>query len=340
MPICLRGVKFMSFLLSSAMLLLFAGCSKFSSAPKNALSKYLDAFLYGKYEESYQYISGEDKAAKSLPEYLLEMAKQDSPLNQIFASNVSYKIRDITITEGKAKINVDITKPDVGKTFWNVLRTFLSSIFAEEQDKKEVEKMLVKELQNKDIPTITTTKTYHLIRETDSWKIFLDWKKKKRVSEVLKQAEQLEKQKKLYAAKDKYHKALELDAKAVEAFAKVKELDKKIKSFEEERVYYVKNIKAKNVRLGESTLGKVCVFGEIKNLGTLTLREVEITIYCLDKNGKPVFEKVRHVVSESLFRNDGPLRPNYGRKFGIDLDDAPSDWAGAIKVETTNIKFD
>ena len=106
---------------------------------------------------------------------------------------------------------------------------------------------------------------------------------------------------------------------------------------------YLYKVLLNDVHVGQSVLDEKGVFGEIKNAGDRTLKEVEIMIYCLDKNGKEVFEKSYYpvLVTESRFslREDKPLKPNYSTKFGCKLDDAPSEWSGKVRVVVTNIEF-
>ena len=112
-------------------------------------------------------------------------------------------------------------------------------------------------------------------------------------------------------------------------------------AYKAKKLYFDK-IEVRNIHLGNDFLGAVGVFGEIKNNGDRTLREVEITTYCLDKNDKIVFEKTYHpvLVTEHSFMNDNtPLKPNYSRRFGYKLDDAPSDWSKKVKVAVTDIEF-
>lgn len=68
----------------------------------------------------------------------------------------------------------------------------------------------------------------------------------------------------------------------------------------------------------------------------------EITTYCLDKDGKVVFEKgyASVFVSGFSFMGDNqPLKPNYTRQFGCKLNDAPSDWSGKVRVAVTDVEF-
>ena len=110
-----------------------------------------------------------------------------------------------------------------------------------------------------------------------------------------------------------------------------------------EKQAYIDKVEIRDVHMGKSVLDETGVFGEIKNLGDRTLTDVQITIYCLDKNGKAVFERTHHpvLVSEySLLGDNKPLKPNYSEKFGVRLNDAPSDWANKVRVKVTDIEFE
>ena len=85
---------------------------------------------------------------------------------------------------------------------------------------------------------------------------------------------------------------------------------------------YFAKVVVQGVEIGKSVLDETGVFGEIKNTGDKTLTQVEITIYCMDENDSPIFEKKYHpvLVSEYSFTRDNePLKPNYSRKFGVKL---------------------
>jgi hypothetical protein len=97
-----------------------------------------------------------------------------------------------------------------------------------------------------------------------------------------------------------------------------------------------------NLRVGQSALDQPAAFGEIRNGGDRTLSEVEITVYCLDATGKPVFEETAHPVLVSEFSYgdaNKPLKPGYSRKFGVTLDDAPSTWSKEVRAVVTGVKF-
>jgi hypothetical protein len=105
---------------------------------------------------------------------------------------------------------------------------------------------------------------------------------------------------------------------------------------------YISQIVVKNTRVAQDYAGWGG-FGEIKNLGSHTLKEVEITIYCLGTDGKPVYEQTYHPVMTSSLAFHGeeaPLKPGYSRHFGVKLDGAPSDWARKVDVKVTSVTFE
>ena len=109
-----------------------------------------------------------------------------------------------------------------------------------------------------------------------------------------------------------------------------------------EQTAYLSKILVRDVRVGNSALGETGVFGEVKNTGDRTLTKLEITIYCLGPDGKPVFEKTYPpvFVTDAPFSNDNqPLRPGYSRQFGVKMDDAPSDWTKKVNIKVTKVEF-
>jgi len=68
-------------------------CDKLAGpSPTEVLNNYLDASLKGRYEESYSYVSKEDKEVKDLQSYLKENEKKDNPFAKAIVSKVSYKV--------------------------------------------------------------------------------------------------------------------------------------------------------------------------------------------------------------------------------------------------------
>ncbi|MGC9454887.1 MAG: hypothetical protein ACP5HU_08465 [Phycisphaerae bacterium] len=106
---------------------------------------------------------------------------------------------------------------------------------------------------------------------------------------------------------------------------------------------YLDKVELRNIEVADTALGDKGVFGEVKNVGNRTLSKVRIMVYCLDRNGSPVFEEDYYpvLVTDSDFfpSDDKPLKPNYSRKFGYGLDEAPSEWSGDVRVEVVEVEF-
>lgn len=106
---------------------------------------------------------------------------------------------------------------------------------------------------------------------------------------------------------------------------------------------YLDRVTVSRVHVARSVLAQTGVFGEIKNTGDRTLKEVEITIYCLGRDGKPIFEKtyLPVLVTDMAFGDEAkPLKPGYSRTFGVKMDDAPSEWTRKVDVKVTSVEFE
>lgn len=105
---------------------------------------------------------------------------------------------------------------------------------------------------------------------------------------------------------------------------------------------YLDKMNVRDVFVEPMTLGRKGVVGELKNGGDRVVSDVEITIYCLDKNGRPIFEKLYHPVNTSdvsLTSSPLALKPGYSRRFEAIINDAPSEWSGKVEVKVTKIEF-
>lgn len=321
------------------LILFIASCNLFSPSPKDVLTKYLNSYFKGNYTETYALLSIKDKSFKNQKEFESEL--NENPFFKVFAGKVSFNVKDVKVSGETAEATVDITAPDMSKAMADIMGMAFASAFSDKKDEKAMEKMIVEKFKDKSLPMTTTTQTYDLIRDEDGWRVFLNWEGVKKAVEISKQAEQLEKNKKFEEAKVKYKEALSLDKKNKNIQGELAKIDKKIEEYKLKKAYFDK-VEVRNIHLGTDYLGTVGVFGEIKNNGDRILTQVEVTAYCLDKNDKVVFESTYHpvLVSESLFMRDNtPLKPNYSRRFGYKLNDAPSDWSKKVKVAVTDIEF-
>ena len=317
-----------------------AGCS-FGPGPKEVLSTYLDSYLHGSYDKAYELLSDRDKAVKSQPEFSGDI-KEIGGLMQGLASRVSYTVKDVKVTGDKALATVDVIMPDLSGAMGQLLGVAMQSAFSGgKPDDKAMEKLLAEKMKDKNLPTVSRTELYDLVKDKDGWRVYMGWENQKKIQALKAEAEKLEKQKKFAEAKAKYVEVRGLSSRDESAPKKIKELDEKAARYKEIQAYF-QNIEVRNVHTGKGILGDVGVFGEVKNKGDKTLRKVEITTYCLDREGKVVFEKdyTPVLISAYSFMGDNqPLKPNYSRQFGCKLNDAPSDWSGKVRVDVTDVEF-
>lgn len=277
------------FMLPFVLLVIFlTSCNFFGPSPKDVLTKYLNSYYKGNYKETYALLSAKDKNFKNQREY--EADFNDNPFAKIFANKVSFNIKEIKEKGNTAEATVEITGPDMSKAAADIMGIAFASAFGEKKDTKEMEKIISEKFKDKTLPTTTVTQTYDLIKDNEGWRVFLNWEGKKKAQEISQQATQLEKSKKFEEAKAKYQEALSLDKNNKTTQEKLSEIDKKIEAYKAKKAYFDK-VEVRNIHLGTDFLGTIGVFGEIKNNGDRTLKEVEITTYCLDKNDKVVFEK-------------------------------------------------
>ena len=319
-------------------------CGWIGQKPEAVVSKYIDAHLHGDYKLAYQYISAEDKAVKSLDEYISEQDDGGPPLLEIFESSISYKIDRVTTKGDKAKADVTITVPDPSAIFGDLLGAAFSSVLAGDDAEEELARILEEKYKGKRLPTTTFTESLELVKEADGWRVYFDWKTQERVAELRESAEKLENSKQYSAARDKYVEIIWLSGDSPELSSKISELEKEAEEWEAKRAY-LDQVEVRSIKVSKTVFGDPGVWGEIKNLGKRTLTEVEITVYCLDSEGAAIYEESYHPVLNpessllAMLGNTEPLKPNYSAKFGYSLEDAPSDWAGKVRVQVTDVEF-
>jgi hypothetical protein len=349
--------KTIQFLIVCLACLSMVACQKLAGpSAKEVLSNYLDTSLKGRYEEAYSYVSSKDKSVKDLQGYLNDNMNDDNPFAQAIASKVSYEIKDIEESERNATANVEITLPDFGSIFTDVMGAAFKSAFGGGGE-KEMEDELAKKFESGEVPMITKEETFRLVKEEGGWKVFLDWEAEKirkekqaKINGLLAEAEELKKSQKLHGAVEKYEQILELDSEMVNAKEGLEETKKEIKSFEEKQAY-IKNVELYDLKakyyttyLDEKVPG---VEFKLKNKGDRSLKEVEVTVYFKDANSTIIAEEDYHpvLVTKYSFSGDNkPLKPNYvwqmERGKFYKADSVPSEWKeGSVSAKITNIEF-
>ena len=162
--------------------LIMMGCGEIESNPEYILTKYLDAVVYGKYVEAYQYISTKDKKIRTLHEYISAESKEDNVYSQILIDSISYEIKELTITDDTAEASVIITIPDVVYLLKESLGIVFKSGIGGKINEKETEKMLAEDFQGMNIPLTVIENKIDLVKEAGGWKVFFDWKNKEKIN--------------------------------------------------------------------------------------------------------------------------------------------------------------
>jgi hypothetical protein len=336
-----------------------AGCNKLSElsqpSAQEVMSSYLDALLKNQSEVAYGYISSEDKAVKSLSEYKSETEQKINPLGMAITSKVSYNVLTVHETGNTASADVQFTFPDVSAMFKDLMGAAFISDFSGE-NKDEFEKALAEKYREAEVPTTTRNEEFHLLKETDEWKVFLDWKSEKekkeneeKITALLSDAKQLRASKQLNGALQKYEEVLTLSGEMVEAKEGIEATRQEIRNTEEKQEYLDKvvlyDLKAQYYQtyLDNRVPG---VEFKIKNKGGRALKEVQVTIYFKDAKGAVIAEKEYHpvLVTKYSFGGDNkPLKPNYiwqlERGKFYKADSVPTEWKeGAVSANISNIE--
>jgi hypothetical protein len=331
-------------------------CSN-GSSPSNVLNQYLDETFNLEYEAAYSKLSGEDKSVKSIQEYLSENDKGEFGfLAKTIADKSSYKIIQIEKDKNKAKAIVELTIPDGEKIAGELMVSLFSKMFSDNLDEKEMASKMEEKYKDEELPMTTKTDTMNLVKDEDGWKVYLNWKaeklkkeKEEKIKQLISEADELRKEKKLHGALDKYEQVLELDSKMVDAIEGKEETNNEIALFKEKQDY-IENIQLYELKSKYHETyfdGKVPgVTFKLKNNGNRTLKRVEVTVYFKDSDGNIIFEEdyLPVLVSEYSFNDNKPLKPNYvwslGDKF-YKAEKVPSEWkVGSVSAKITDIEFE
>lgn len=329
--------------------LLVVSCDRVSdllgTGPRAALTAYLDATIHGDSEVAYGYLSSEDQAVRTLAAY---KAKASNELIQALATKTTYVVISIEKHGDTASAQVDLTAPDLSGAFADILGSAFASAFAGAKQ-EEFKKKLAAKYSEGEFPTTTKREKFTLLRQSDGWRVFLDWETTERVSTLLSDAKQLKKEKKLHAALEKYDQALKLNSELVDAKAARAETKREIEEFAEKEEYIGKVV-LYDLEAGyyETYLDKRVpgVKFKLKNTGDRALNEVEVTVYFKAADGSIISEANYYpvLVSKSSLRGNKPLKPNYiwqmERGKFYKADSVPSEWKeGFASAKITDIEF-
>jgi hypothetical protein len=100
---------------------------------------------------------------------------------------------------------------------------------------------------------------------------------------------------------------------------------------------YISKVQVNAVHAGGPVVENA-VFGEIKNNGNHRLLNVEMIVYCLDSDGKPIFQKKFQLFSENQHAS---LESGEIKAFGVSMNDAPPEWKHSkMDVKVSQVKFE
>ena len=244
------------------------------SGPKQALSAYLDATIKGNHIEAYRLVSSADKPFQDANGYLAQSSAERNNLIRALSDRVSYQIKSVGKQGDQAEVKVEISAPDYA--------AIINDLFEGDPGKINLASgaginKMVEGKYGKKIPLTKMDWDYTLVKEQDGWKVFLGWESGSKIRDLVQKAKQMEKEGKLYQARDQYQEVLQLDPENSAASAGSQNLVQKIAQYEQEQAY-AGNLMVSKIQVTGSAGGGQGVFMELKNNGDRELGLVEITI--------------------------------------------------------------
>ena len=163
--------------------LFLAGCATGGdeSKPDDAISLYLSATMDGRYEDAWQYLSTEDRQAKSLEAYVTERKDSGSFLTRNLHRLMRHNIREVTlIDENHARANVEISIPDFRAIVGEISRALEAADYPESalENVSFVRRNVgafEQKYQTEGIPRRTLRENVELVKEGRQWKVRAGW---------------------------------------------------------------------------------------------------------------------------------------------------------------------
>ena len=101
---------------------------------------------------------------------------------------------------------------------------------------------------------------------------------------------------------------------------------------------YISKVQVTGVYAG-SPVVENAVFGEMKNTGNHRLLNVKMIVYCLDSDGRPIFQKKFQLFDDE--NQHASLESGAIKAFGVSMNDAPLEWKhNKLDVKITQVKFE
>jgi len=162
---------------------ILAGCATGGdeSKPDDTLALYLSAYMNGNYEEAWQFLSSEDRAAKSLEAYIAERKDSGTFLARNLHRLMGYTVRDVAqVDETHARGTVEFSIPDFRAIVGEVSGALEAAAYPESalENVSFVRRNVgafEQKYQTEGIPRRTLQEKFDLIREGRQWKVRAGW---------------------------------------------------------------------------------------------------------------------------------------------------------------------
>lgn len=329
------------------LLALIACLSACSQSAQGTLDKFLQARQQGQHEMVYALHASQDQAATPKEAYLQEQSNPMAGLAQAAASQMQYKVLSVEETGEQATAQVETEMPDYSKLMGDMMGDLFKTAFSgdkknPEQSQKEMADKLAERIKKSgDLPRIKRTETVLLVKENGQWKVNENWQGQKRIGGLRSEAGALEDKNDWQGAKAKYEEILSLKPDYQPALEKLALMNKKLEVQAARKAYFpMLELKEIRIEKRDSYIQRTYLKGKVRNTGDRTLMHVQFTVYYLDGEGKPIFEESHFpVITTDPKDQDELLKPGYIEEFTYEVDRAPSEWKGKVKVELSDLKF-
>jgi len=153
---------------------LLSGCASTGSEPKKVLSRYFEASVDNRYEDAYQYICEKDRVVMSLEDYISSREDKWMLDSETLRSKISYKVKEVEVIGDRAQARVEVTMPDMVAIATDIFGAVLTSIFEDENSRRELEEELESKYARGRMPVTTKTRYYNLVKDPEGWRVCFD----------------------------------------------------------------------------------------------------------------------------------------------------------------------
>jgi hypothetical protein len=140
------------------------------------LRTFIDASIARDYQAYYQLLSEQDKAVRSLADFVEEKQAAGVTLADAFYAQINYHIEDVVIDNGRARVVVEYRYPNVEYMIKDMFGLSILSDFTQDEMVK-MKAQLEQAYQDKPVPMKASTRHFVLLQEAPGWRVLLGWKK-------------------------------------------------------------------------------------------------------------------------------------------------------------------